>query len=106
MISSCQIRISKDVPLEPIILKERYLVLLFNAFVSPIIFHLFSIMYKKSKYKRIGFGTTFKKRYFCLTTQYFSYSKAKNKIPLLKLPIEEITVNRDGCQIKNVGLAF
>lgn len=82
MISSCQIRISKDVPLEPIILKE-------------------SIMYKKSKYKRIGFGTTFKKRYFCLTTQYFSYSKAKNKIPLLKLPIEEITVNRDGCQIKN-----
>ena len=62
-------------------------------------------MYKKSKYKRIGFGTTYKKRYFCITTQHFFYAKAKNKTPLFKLPISEISVNKlqNGFHSKNVS---
>lgn len=64
----------------------------------------YSTMYKKSKYKRIGFGTTYKKRYFCITTQHFFYAKTKNKTPLFKLPIGEISVNKlpDGYHTKNV----
>ncbi|KPM03628.1 GTPase-activating protein-like protein [Sarcoptes scabiei] len=67
---------NKDVQ-EPVILKE-------------------SIMSKKSNggYKRIGCGTSFKKRYFCVTTQHFFYSKSKNKTPLYKFPINEITVKK------------
>ena len=63
-------------------------------------------MFKKSNggYKRIGFGTSYKKRYFCITTQHFFYAKAKNKSPLFKFPISEITVKKlpDNYSMKNV----
>lgn len=66
-------------------------------------------MSKKSNggYKRIGCGTSFKKRYFCVTTQHFFYSKSKNKTPLYKFPINEITVKKSPIEnypIKNVGI--
>nr|XP_027196706.1 ras GTPase-activating protein 3-like [Dermatophagoides pteronyssinus] len=83
--SSCRLS-TKDYH-EPVILKE-------------------SIMFKKSNggYKRIGFGTSYKKRYFCITTQHFFYAKAKNKSPLFKFPISEITVKKlpDNYSMKNM----
>ena len=64
-------------------------------------------MLKKSKYKRIGFGPTYKKRYFCITTQHFFYAKAKNKTPLFKLPISEISVKKfDGFDSKYVSVCL
>lgn len=73
----------------------------FSFYLSPLLtanplffLSIHSIMFKKSKYKRIGFGTTYKKRYFCITTQHFFYAKTKNKSPLFKLPISEISVKK------------
>jgi len=51
-----------------------------------------SVMTKRAQgRRRIGIGfRNFKKRYFCLNTQHFFYSKAKNKRPLCRIPINEI----------------
>lgn len=61
-------------------------------------------MHKISKHKRIGLGKTSKKRYFCITTTDFLYAKAKNKPPLFKFPIKEISVSKisDRVNTKNV----
>ncbi|RWS16363.1 ras GTPase-activating protein 3-like protein [Dinothrombium tinctorium] len=51
-----------------------------------------SLMMKRSHgKKRIHLKfRTFKKRYFCLTTQTFFYAKAKNKTPLCQISISDI----------------
>ncbi|CAG2107098.1 unnamed protein product [Medioppia subpectinata] len=51
-----------------------------------------SVMTKRAQgRRRIGIAfRNFKKRYFCLNTQHFFYSKTKNKRPLCRIPINEI----------------
>lgn len=51
-------------------------------------------MLKKSRFSRIGFRKAYRKKFFCLTTHHFLYSKAKNKPPLFELPLKELSVSK------------
>ncbi|KAH9388626.1 Ras GTPase-activating protein 2 [Tyrophagus putrescentiae] len=112
------------------LIKEKYMMLLYKEFLSdqyitktkeflelisssgcspikvvqePIILKE-GIMHKISKHKRIVLGKAHKKRYFCITTTDFFYAKAKNKPPLYKFPIKEISVSKisDRINTKNM----